>query len=343
MANELLPINRGELRAEVEVTYDTDPGLAAGTAIYAETFTATVSDGLQPRNGMSPYGPGFKAFPTLRTGEFSGQVFISPLTLTVGSEVPTIDPILRLVGFGAGVTATPTGSKTRTYTMEAHGQGSTSLQLIEYDEADANGTKTLLTGCRAQGTIKLVGEGAGTIDFSGAAATSTVTNNAAGPVTLTYADDCPIVGGAGTVTLTELGGDAAFGGLLFDAEWTLYPVTASNGLTGRVIQMRPDGSAIGLAVNLEQQTLDDWDVHAYAAAKTAITVHIALPAAVAGGDSVEFDCTAQIIDVSSDDGPAGNKTWGLAMILLFPEVGSDGGGLVPSASAFTVTYRTTDP
>ncbi len=342
MANELLPTNRGELRAEVEVTYDTNPGLAAGTVLYAEEFSVTVADGVTPRNGMSPYAPGFKPFPTLRTAEFSGKVFINPLTLTVGSEVPSEDPILRLIGFGAGVATTPAGSKIRTYQWLAHGQGSTSLLLTEFDEADANGTKTTLTGCRAQGTINLVGEGAATIDFSGQAATSTVLNNAAGPVALSYPDDCPVVGGAGTVTITELGGDAVFGGLLFDAELSGYPVNPSNGLGGRVIQMRPDG-AIGITLNLEQQTLDDFDPIAYAAAKTALTVHIALPAATAGGDSVEFDFTVCIMSASSDDGPAGNKTWGLDCIVIFPEDTADGGGLVPAAEVFTLTYRTTDP
>ena len=341
MANELLPTNGGELRAEVEVTYDTNPGLAAGTVLYAEEFSVTVADGITARNGMSPFGPGFKAFPTLRTAEFSGKVFLNPLTLTVGSEVPSEDPILRLIGFGAGATATPAGSKTRTYSMLAHGQGSTSLLLTEFDEADANGTKTTLTGCRAQGTINLVGEGPATIDFSGMAASSTVLNNGAGPVSLSYPDDCPIVGGAGTVTITELGGDAVFGGLLFDAEIACYPVTASNGLGGRVIQMRPDG-AIGLTLNLEQQTLDDFDPVAYGAAKTALTVHIELPAATSGGDSVEFDCTVNIMGVSSDDGPAGNKTWGLDCIVIFPEDSADGGGLVPTADVLTLTYRTTD-
>lgn len=342
MANELLPTNRGELRAEVEGTYDTNPGLAAGTARYAEEFSVTVADGLTARNGMSPYAPGFKNYPTLRTAEFSGKVFLHALTLTTGSEIPKEDAFLRLIGFGAGVATTPAGSKIRTYSMLAHGQGSTSLLLTEFNEADGNGTKTTLTGCRAQGTINLVGEGAATIDFSGMAATSTVLNNGAGPVPLSYPDVCPIVGGAGTVTITELGGDAVFGGLLFDSEFSCYPVTASNGLGARVIQMRPDG-AIGITLNMEQQTLDDFDPVAYGAAKTALTVHIELPAAGAGLDSVEFDFTVNIMGVSSDDGPAGNKTWGLDCIVIFPEDSADGGGLVPTADVFTLTYRTTDP
>jgi len=338
-----MPTNRAEFRCETESSYDGTPTLGVGTVIYLESFSSTVSHNMKPRNGMSPFAPGFKPYPTLTTGEFSGQCFISPVTLTVGTERPTIEPILRMVGFEAAAAATPSGSKTVTYNMRAHGQGSAALKHTEYDSTDAETNTTTMTGCRAQGTIKLVGDGAGTIDFAGQAATTTKTGVSGSPPTLTYAGDCPIVGGAGTVTLTELGGDAVASGLLHDAEFTFYPVSPANGLGARVINMRPAGGGMEANLTLEQESQSDWDPYAFALAKTAVNMHIALPAPAAGGDSVEFDALLCIMDVSSEDGPAGNLVWSLSCIVIFPEVGSDGGGIAPVEDVFSITYRTTDP
>ena len=105
---------------------------------------------------------------------------------------------------------------------------------------------------------------------------------------------------------------------------------------------RPGAEGVEISLNMEQQTLDDFDIHAFILAKSSLQVHIELHTAVAGGDSVEVDFLAQVLTAESQEAPAGNQTWSLGAVVIFPEVGSDEGGLVPVSDTFTLTYRTTD-
>ena len=339
MANEKLPVGRGQFSAITESTYGTNP--TGAVAIYAETFTVDVNDNIKQRQGPSPFGPGFKGFKTVRSAAFAGQIYVAAEPQTDGTQPSVIEPILALVGFGAGVASTPTVFAQRTFNLLPHNQLSTTIEYIDWDEADANGVITTLLGCRAQGTIKVVGGEAVTLDFAGQAQTATVGNWGIGTTSVTYVLDRPAVGGDGKVTISEIIGDTAYVGLLYDAEFSLYPVSVAQGVGTRVVEMRPGGVAVGVTLTMEQQTLDDFDIHALIAAGTALSINIELGEIFSiGDDAIVFELTCQMLTAVSADGPAGNKVWTITAQAIYPEVTTDGGGLVTVSSIFSMAMKT---
>jgi len=334
------PMGRGDCRVAVESTYNGSTTLTAADALYFETVTAKVDDNVATREGQSPYGPGHKAYTTSTTGEFAGQVLLETFTLG-GANKPDIDPLLQMVGFDAGTYSGAGPAYALKYILLAHGHKSAKMEQREFDVSNALNTLTTMTGLRGQGTIKLVGKGAATLDFAAKASVSTKVNEASGPSVLTLANTQPAVGGAGKVTLTRLTGGAAFAGILYDVEFTLYPTQESEGLASRVISIRPGGKAVGIKLSMDQQALGTFDMHALRAAGTGLTLHIELPLAGSGVNNIEIDSTIQLVKVGDADGPAGNKIWSVEAIAIFPQVSSDGGGVVPIADVFSMTYRTT--
>ncbi len=339
------PISRGDFRVAIESSYNNSTTLTKSNAIYLETVAIKSSAGSAPRAGISPWGPGWKSYSTTKTGELTGQALLSTYTLASAATLPAEDPLLQMIGFDAGTGAGATGSFNRKYVLLAHGHKSVKCELREYDSGDALNTLTTLTGVRAAGVIKLVGKGAATLDFTGQSSVNTKVNEAKGPGhadnQLAITQVQPAVGGAGLVTITELAGPTVFAGILYDAEFTLYPILVAEGLASRVVTIRPAGVAVGIKMTLDAQALSTFDAHALLAAETALSYHIELPQAASGVNNLEIDGTMQFKEVSDDDGPAGNRVWGIDAMAVFPQVSSDGGGVVPVQDVFSVTYRTT--
>ena len=347
MPFETIPGNRGYIWAMTEVTYGSDPGLAITNVQYVENFTSNPRRVMTPRTGMSPYRPGWRPVRTSIEPTWSCDIELGDITLAGTDTVrPQYEPFLRAAGFDAGTYSAST-SNCLVYNLLSHGHGSCALEEYYFveDELDSVGTQYL--GCRADWTININGSERWMMSLDASAKTGT---QAAGttPATATYVFAQPATGDKTVVSLKEYDGDTAYAGLVLSASISgNMGKTVVSGLSGAVagpakVVLNPTA---GITVELIMEQVEDADWNPIGWMDTAgggsLTHELQFSytngddnmllcggTTAASADMDYFGVALQDLEHIGDQD--GSRVWKMTFSGLYPEVGTDEGGIVPA-------------
>lgn len=340
--------NQGYVVVKAESSYGVDPTTVIPTnLIYVDSAEIEGAAVVIQREGMSPYQGGFKPVAGPDDVTVTLETEIPLLTLSTGSEVSAIDPLLLAAGFTAA-TSTPTNRKRRTYTARSFGAtGSVAVEIFEHVAANDDGWKHQALGVRFDWTIRLDPAARWVLALTGAAASySRTATGAARSTSVDYALATPVVSGAATCSIVRVksGTDQTYpaAGRVVSLE-----VSGNNGaqiqrgICGQRVDFAPSTPITGTLV-VEAVDADDFDPWAAIEAGDLIEIAIGSPSGpyggTASGDSVAIAWTAYVESVTRA-ADSGAKTWSLSLFGGYPQDSSDGGGLKP-ADTFTLYQDT---
>lgn len=340
---------KGIILVIAESTYGTDPRSGTPTwgtdEIYVEDVTVTVEQAPIERPGIQPYRQGLKGAAGLKRTTLAFSAEVAPITVSAGTERPTIDALLRASGFAVS-TSTGGDPKLVTYTSKSGNHGSATVYALLFNEDWSDALKMVFTGCRFNPIFRWFPSERFMVRFEGQARDCTESDHAAGvDASHTYTLPTPTLGGSATCTLTELGADTAYPSDLdligCEINMEMNPVVAP-GLRGangiHQILLRPQSHP---TVNLQLYATEHagWDPATYQANVTTINAILARPSPAVAGNFVRatFNGMIRARPLQDTDGSA---AWGLNLGLVYPEASSDGGGLKPSDSHLVIDFGT---
>lgn len=341
--------NNGYVAVKIESSYGVDPTIAIpANLLYIDEATIDAQDTVIRRQGMSPFEGGFRPVAGPADVQVSLSRELTLLDVSVGTERPPEDPILRACGFTVAESA-PTNNKLVTYTARSFGAtGSITVEIKTHNQANDDGWEHQARGVRGDWTITLDPAARWMIAMAGFGSAYAHTRlNAARETAVDYgALPAPSVSGAATCVITRVdhAGD----------DVTSYPatgrvvslsVTGNNGAQlqqgtcGQRVDFVPgDGPSGTIVVEVVDQ--DQFDPWGAITEGDLIEITISSPAAQAGNTAtgnyhrLVWSCYVESVSSGAD---AGAQTWSLSLFNAYPDNAPDGGGLTPGNS-FSFAY-----
>lgn len=346
MSNEISIPGRGVVLAELEVTYNTDPGPLAANVAYVEDFSADYEVDMKPRSGPQPETNGLMAVPIGGHVSWALTSEIAPQTITDGgvSQNPNVDAFLQCSGFSRhGDSATDS----ITYVLRTAEHGSVSIYAQEgnSDNSDANQIK--IVGGRADFTIDITPQALMTLSLTGMGVAQALTGVAATEVdnviketgaaltAVTYSADKPLVSNGFVATFSDVetgniygGGTvatSATGALLVKScqikgNWTVVEQTGVSGAqgVGRIFLQLPAGSFHTMSLVIEATNLSDFNPYLMRQNTTPVEVNLKALQPGAPGNTTQIVAYCQIAGITKGEDTESTRTWELELNMIYP-------------------------
>lgn len=345
MANETILAGRYQVVAKVETTEGADVSPAVGTDdIWFESFSWSYDQDQIQRTGIANRRSGVKDAVGAAHLSWQGSKDIQMKTIASGiaSEAPECDPLLRCCGF----TRVLGGSTddTITYFLTDDKCESATIKVLDCNHLDNDQNKATLLGARGNVNISFEAGDTVKLEASGMAVPhSTVANN----VTVTgsaatgsvYSEERPLVAKGVNTEIVDLanaggfGADSLYGAgtlgspsnqvdvLSLSIDLGLSPVEHMGISAGAgVKRIKLDATAKPTAsLVVEQTMLNDWSPYVLRDAAAAIECDFTFTQPGASANTLQIVFYAQIVGTIDQGDQDGRKTWGLSLVLLYPE------------------------
>lgn len=341
--------NNGYVAVKIESSYGVDPTVAIpANLLYVDEATIDAQKQVIKREGMSPYAAGFRPVAGVDEVAVSLTRELTLLSLSVGTERPPEDPILRACGFVA-VGSAPTNNLLVTYTARSFGATSSiTVEFKEHNQANDDGWEHQARGVRGDWTITLDPAARWMIAMAGIGSAYAHTRlNAARETAVDYNGLLPVpsVSGAATCVITRINSGGTVNTYPATGRVVSLSVQGNNGAQiqrgtcGQRVDFVPSTGPSGTLV-VEVVDQDQFDPWGAIEEGDLINITISSPAAQAANTAdgsyhvLTWRCYVETIGAAGDSGA---KTWSLSLFNGYADDSSDGGGLKP-ADSFSFAY-----